>query len=1820
MITGFIPMESLVAFADSINKPFSITNTSFSYEGATLSWKYNYEEGSETNFELDTNLELEEEAVGNLISEGKEIGTYTISTDGELQIEINEEDVKNIMKEESQDVVLPNENSEITTDESVSVEVEESSNIPTEKTFTGSFEVSGAKEKQNEEPTFSLFGDFSLFGEPVAGIPDTVIHTVIAKNQANGTEIQDIAEYRPQIGDEIWLEIMFTLEAGHMYPSGSTLSYELPEPLIAAGGSGNLSEDGVAYATYTVTGGKVVITFNDNIRQYNSGGEDIGGLKVDGYFGITAKFESSDTDINQDLVLPDKDEAEGSITIPIKFKPVEGKILDKKVVTPEPYNNLKEIDWKIDVNTSMNDLGAGKTFADSLENTNHKYKAGSLKVTSYKLAPDGVTRVNEEDVTTSFSQLTDAQGNFSLNLSGEFAYEIIYKTIPGDTDDASQTVKNKASFPGATSITKNVTINYGKPLEKKGTKTTPTGTTAWTITVNANEKTIASGTQITDTWSVGHILDGNISVSGLSAGDYTISNSTEGFILTLNREVTEKFDITYKTKLADPNNVISKDIPITNEVIRSDRTDNVNDRKKTIQYNQNVISKTNSNINYQNKTVDWTLTINSANYNMKDIVISDSFVNKNLKIKDGTFVVKKGSSVLDPYADYTLEFGEFDSTLGTFTEGNLKGGFRLTIPNETGLQGIYTITYTTDYDIKDESTPGDIRYLNEAKFKWLTNAAEYTSQKVSSEVIINTQQKENGYKGGSYNYEEKKFYWQVGFNYNFDTVAVPVLKDVLPTSQIIDSSSIKVYHLDLSSGGNGVVTGPVLVDGVDYDLTFIPDNQFEIKFKASINSPYRVEYTSTTKHDYYMPQATNHKVKNEAEFLNDTIRRGHWEKELEVKHSKDLITKAPTQDGNSAVVEWTLNLNWSQSTIKNAVITDTVGKDSEGNLNQLLYKDSFKLVEMNFSGENATPTEGTVHKAGEDLFDIVFSDGSTDPTFTITFKQTLTKAYKLVYRSYFLGASGSNIENTATLSYAHNSDDSSGESTGSNQKAYNASFSYFGGAFTHKGIVKVTKEDVDDSGKKLSGAVFQLWNKATDGVLIEEISQDEDGVYTFSMKLGYGDYYLVEKTAPAFYDLNSSEYKDRKKITIDESIENIVVKNKKFKQAVQLTKVAEHDSDLALESVVYKLEKEMSGTFNPVAGYDRLVTNSNGKIYIDELTSGNYRLIEIETLPLYSLDSTPINFTISDGQVATIEKTATNAKLGDLVVKKLDKADKSSLEGAQFTLTDTTNSAHSYISNTTLSDGIASFTGVKYGTYKLTETTVPDGYVGSAETVVTLSDANNTLIAGNENLVIEIENEKIYQAVKLIKNDKDDSIKKLNDAVFAIYKSSDDSKVLKDAYGSFIGDENGQFKTDINGLISVNNLEPGNYYFKEIKAPKHYLLPTSEADKKIYFQINLNQTSFSEVQATNTRGKGDLKIKKVDSADNSIFINAVEFNLLDEAGAVVANGTTNSNGDLIFQDLPYGLYKLKEVTANLNYILDTTEISVDFDGDGVDAKILDIQVENVKKDHSVKLTKYNQSQTLKLSSAKFELLNEIAGIYTKIDEYTTDSNGEIYIARLTPGKYRFVEVNPPSGYLLDKNPINFEILDNQTQTLVLSKINSLRPSGGGGGGGTPPVVPPVVPPVTPPVVPPVTPPVVPPVTPPVVPPVTPPITTPENTPIGGQVDIPDEGVPTVVVPPQNGEVTIDEDGNWVYDPNPGFVGEDSFTIVISSPDGDEEVVIDIEVEEIPLGVVTPPSEEDINGDLPTGVPVLPKTGAIDSTFYYLLGAILIFIGFKIRRR
>src|SRR5690606_32750539 len=109
------------------------------------------------------------------------------------------------------------------------------------------------------------------------------------------------------------------------------------------------------------------------------------------------------------------------------------------------------------------------------------------------------------------------------------------------------------------------------------------------------------------------------------------------------------------------------------------------------------------------------------------------------------------------------------------------------------------------------------------------------------------------------------------------------------------------------------------------------------------------------------------------------------------------------------------------------------------------------------------------------------------------------------------------------------------------------------------------------------------------------------------------------------------------------------------------------------------------------------------------------------------------------------------------------------------------------------------------------------------------------------------------------------------------------------------------------------------------------------------------------------------------------------------------------------------------------------------------------------------------------------------------------------------------------------------------------------------------------------------------------------------------VDVPDGGTTTVGKPPENGTVTIDEKGKWVYTPGPGFTGKDTFSIVITDENGnEEEFLYEIDVEEIPLGGL----------ELPDGVSKLPKTGESSKLLYELagLGLITAFVILRKRRK
>ena len=113
----------------------------------------------------------------------------------------------------------------------------------------------------------------------------------------------------------------------------------------------------------------------------------------------------------------------------------------------------------------------------------------------------------------------------------------------------------------------------------------------------------------------------------------------------------------------------------------------------------------------------------------------------------------------------------------------------------------------------------------------------------------------------------------------------------------------------------------------------------------------------------------------------------------------------------------------------------------------------------------------------------------------------------------------------------------------------------------------------------------------------------------------------------------------------------------------------------------------------------------------------------------------------------------------------------------------------------------------------------------------------------------------------------------------------------------------------------------------------------------------------------------------------------------------------------------------------------TSQAGISFTGDG------SIEV-------SVTLQKQDKDTKALLSGATFELHDE-SGQNVAVDEsLTTDDKGEIYLDRLQPGKYTFVEIKSPEGYQLDTTPIPFEVSFDQTEATVIAYNQKITNSSG----------------------------------------------------------------------------------------------------------------------------------------------------------------------------
>lgn len=378
---------------------------------------------------------------------------------------------------------------------------------------------------------------------------------------------------------------------------------------------------------------------------------------------------------------------------------------------------------------------------------------------------------------------------------------------------------------------------------------------------------------------------------------------------------------------------------------------------------------------------------------------------------------------------------------------------------------------------------------------------------------------------------------------------------------------------------------------------------------------------------------------------------------------------------------------------------------------------------------------------------------------------------------------------------------------------------------------------------------------------------------------------------------------------------------------------------------------------------------------------------------------------------------------GNLQIKKVDNADPNKiLSGVVFTLFDRTGTT-AIRTITTDKNGIAQFNNLKRDEYLLREMKTLDGYVISKE----LKAGKLVKLGAEETTTYTLKNEKFVGKVVLTKTDAHNK-EKLKNAVFSLLDQNHN-----------VIPEHKELITNDKGQITVDNLKPGTYYLKEIKAPEHYQLD----DRLIEFTIEEDQTTVINKEAQNNLIRGSVILTKVDKEGNTL--EGAVFSVRDRNNKRIPGYTkltTNGNGQIEAKNLLPGEYQFVEEKAPEHYEIDKKPLK--FTVEKSQQKALTVTATNHLIKGGVTLTKVDDVDGTALEGAVFKIVDANDEKQVIRENIKTGSDGKVTVKDLEPGAYKFIETEAPKDYTLSTNPIEFTIDKSQQALATVTANNSLK--------------------------------------------------------------------------------------------------------------------------------------------------------------------------------
>ncbi|MCH3964403.1 MAG: carboxypeptidase regulatory-like domain-containing protein [Clostridium sp.] len=1044
---------------------------------------------------------------------------------------------------------------------------------------------------------------------------------------------------------------------------------------------------------------------------------------------------------------------------------------------------------------------------------------------------------------------------------------------------------------------------------------------------------------------------------------------------------------------------------------------------------------------HYNKSTDeitWTITANSEKIQADNATITDT-----IKSEEGQVFIPGSITINNSGVGDTYYYDDTKALI--FNLGNITDEQTITYKTSvkdflaSQLQGTYNFNNTADFSYDD--------------YKGAPHTKNVNAGTVSVTVTYIS-------KTGSYDSASKRINWTITVNEDSKTINNAVVTDVVPEGLTVTPGSISVKN--------------------ENDIPLTPDYSGNITFNlGNITGKVTITYSTNVDTSVYNSNGSQ-TYTNNATFTGNGFTLGTSGHGVGV--SSTIVHKQGSgYDASNGIITWTITVNGNKTNVAaGAVVTDDIP------VGQTYLSGSAKLdgISIGDSGYTAAPG-GDTNKTG--TFVYTFADAFSD-THTITLQTQVTDPthYKANYSGTYsntvnLKAGAINQDDTGTQQVTSNVITKTGED-----------YNYATRETTWK--IVINKNEIPITNTVVTDVIPEGQEYVADSANLNDNPIDDSAVnnpqttrlfkysfagtitdtytITFRTKLTNLNIFntsgdkILENTAaitgneiPSDGDVESKGIQTVKNSVISKTssynngnnyIDWTVKTNANWSiplSGATITDTLQNGLSLDTDTVkLYSATVNSDGTLTQ--GSEILLDSSNVAYNPDTRlftftfpeNAGNEAFI----LNFRTYTTKTGNFTNSvtfSGSNINQSSSATQngvwfstggggatGEIGSITVVKVGDDDTTPLSGAVFQLLDQYGNVKE-TSAPTGDDGSAIFDNLKYDiNYSIKEITAPIGYNLSSDIhTFKVNDGDDD----QKNITYNYVDEILKGNIQFYKTGTDGAIQ---GAEFKLYKNTDTdfSNPIVTA------------TSESDGLVQFSDIPYGKYIIKETKAPAGYSISNQVLKADLTVIIANGQTVNTDIFIfPDSKLKGSIKITKID-ASTRIAIPGVTMAIFDSNKQQTGNPKiTGEDGTVQFDNLVYGNYFYKEISAPDNYVLDSTYHPFSVETETTQESPQKITFENQKIKGGMEITKTDASTSAPVPGATITVYTSDGQPVGSGVEGTTGEDGKVVFENLTYGEYYFVETNAPEGYLLNPDQHPFSISENGVivkDTLTDTKI------------------------------------------------------------------------------------------------------------------------------------------------------------------------------------